>query len=127
MPGLPVQFATLLLLLLYESDFKLGFTVVFMRHYTLLLESDAPFVVNTLDRLTVHLLNQPVRTWLLPEGTTMGMCPRPEKRVWRCHVLLDPGFLTLVGSTYDSRWLRPAVVSPAVVNPGTGAGLRRNS
>ena len=60
-PGLPSQFTTLLLLLLYQSAFKWPFTVMFMRHYASLLEAEAPFVSNLLDRLTVHLFNQPVR------------------------------------------------------------------
>lgn len=76
MPGLAAQFATLLLLLLYEADFKCGFTVMFMRHYALLLGSGAPFVANTLDRLTVHLLNQPVRA--LPQAAYPGMQLLPE-------------------------------------------------
>ena len=60
-PQMPSQLTTLVLLLLYEVDFKRPFSKIVMRHYPMLLDASPPHVGNTMNRLTIHLFNLPVQ------------------------------------------------------------------
>ena len=70
-----VQFTTLTLLLLHEPAFKRRFAVLVLRHYPALLDGceDSPHLLNSLDRITVHLFNQPVSFRLCQASTDPQM------------------------------------------------------